>query len=435
MYTRLSKIQTGSFSTVYRAFDSGSQQDVALKIVEKPADPATAEKLARLVAREYDILKRLGKGHRNVCALLDFHERDTCYVFVMEFAARGDLYDIIRSWKTRSETRVQIDFAMLVAQLCSAIQYAHSKGIAHRDIKPENVLIDAEGQVKLADWGLSCTTRISHDVHIGTEKYLAPEGHTSPHDTFLADYWSLGITLLFVMFGACPFKSAHPSRKTRNPNFTHFVSNPHQFISEYYFEPLRAGRGTLKTSSKLRRDSASVEAPAEWLCLPQVGYPTLSREQLLILSATYVATNLLLVNPAARSMQTFFVRMTGLLLPNKVPSGFSKSGDLSQKLASSSGSDSSDDLYANFFYSGLVTNPNAVASLYGDHRDSISADGSSTSGGNMSGSISAGSTTSSIPNSEETRVEKSPSKDVPKGNLVSSTDLLSDELECQTVGA
>ncbi|SCU90750.1 LANO_0D09824g1_1 [Lachancea nothofagi CBS 11611] len=385
MYIRLSKIQSGSFSTVYRAYDSESEQEVALKIVEKPADAAAASKIARLVAGEYDVLSSLGKGHPNICALLDFYERETCYVFVMEFAARGDLYDVIRSWKTRSESRVQVDFSRLVPQLCSAIDYAHAHGIAHRDIKPENVLLDGNGNVKLADWGLSCRTRVSKDVRIGTEKYLAPEAYTSPHDTFLADYWSLGITLMFAMFGACPFKNACLSKNPDNPNFAHFVSNGHQFIAEYYFEPLRAGRGiTSKSSRRLRKDSLGVEGPAEWMCLPQVGQPSLNREQFLILFATYVLNCLLTVNPIARNMRAFLVRMSSLLSPAQ------KNSRLEKPKGSTGGINSGrDDMFSDFYFTGLVTDPGAVASMYGENKNS-SVGGSSTSESLNSSKISVG---------------------------------------------
>lgn len=374
MYSQLVKIQSGSFSTVYRAYDTERARDVALKILKKPSEPAMASKLATLVGSELEVLRVLGTGHPNVCALLDFYERETCYVFVMEYAARGDLYDVIRGWKRHSAERVPVELARVVLQLCSAIEYAHSCGIAHRDIKPENVLLDSAGNVKLADWGLSTRMRVSCDTRIGTEKYLAPEAYASPHDTFLADFWSLGVTLLFVMFGACPFKNACLTKSPNNPNFAHFVASPHRFISEYYFLPLRAAR-----SAK----------PAEWLSLPHVS-DALQREQLLQLCATCAVTTLLVVNPQARSMQKFLLRVNELL-PSSNALGLDPSPD------------ACDDLYTDFFYSGLVTNPKAVASIYADKSTPEFTSGSITSGSIASGGINIGSTTSgSVTSSDST---------------------------------
>ncbi|SCU79018.1 LAME_0A06854g1_1 [Lachancea meyersii CBS 8951] len=391
MYTQLSKIQSGTFSTVYRAYDSKYQQEVALKIVEKPTQLAKAKKLAHLVAGEYDILTGLGTGHPNICALLDFHERDTCYVFVMEFAARGDLYEVIRSWKTRSEPRVQVDITRLLPQLCSAIDYAHSRGIAHRDIKPENILLDGQGNVKLADWGLSCRSRISHDSHIGTEKYLAPEAYGKPYDTFLADYWSLGITLLFVMFGACPFKSADVSKYLQNPNFAQFVADPQRFTSEYYFKPLHAGRDTVATKRHTsHRRTVSDDGPAEWLCLPQIGRPTLSREQILVLFTTNVVAHLLLVNPAARSMRAFLIRMSSLL----VPANTCYSCDADNQPAAKLPTPSFENMSSEFYFPGLVSNPGTVLPMAAKDKGGYQSGGSTSSATTGANSSSSASTSS-----------------------------------------
>ncbi|SCU77381.1 LAFA_0A01464g1_1 [Lachancea sp. 'fantastica'] len=427
MFTKLSKIQSGSFSTVYRAYDSVSQQDVALKIVEKPSDPDMATKLAKLVAGEYDILMELGNDHPNVCALLDFYERETCYVFVMEFAAHGDLYEVIRRWKTQIESRFQVNIARLVPQLCSAIEYAHSRGIAHRDIKPENVLLDIHGNVKLADWGLSCRERVSQDRRVGTEKYLAPEAYSGLYDTFLADYWSLGITLLFLLFGACPFKSAQLSDNPKNANFAHFVADPKQFMLEYYLKPLHAGRGIVPMSVRTPKgDVTYLDGPTGWLSLPEVGHPVLNRNQLLALLATCIVTNLLVVSPAARSMRSFLIQLSTLLFSSRA---YSSPQDIGNEAAMSEPLPS-DDVYSKFQSPGPVADAGAEA-------DANAAGSSKMSQQNQkiySGSVSSGSTNVDSLSSEDSR---SPNyngqlQNAPEFKKTSSEDYLSNELECQT---
>ncbi|CEP64918.1 protein kinase FMP48 LALA0_S15e00342g [Lachancea lanzarotensis] len=422
MFTKLSKIQSGSFSTVYRAYDSISQQDVALKIVEKPTDSAMAEKLARLVAAEYDILLALGCDHPNVCALLDFYERDTCYVFVMEFAAHGDLYEVIRHWKTQSPSRFQVNIARLVPQLCSAIEFAHSRGIAHRDIKPENVLLDDQGNVKLADWGLSCQMRVSQDRRVGTEKYLAPEAYGGLYDTFLADYWSLGITLLFLLFGACPFKSAQLSKNPKNANFAHYVANPHKFMSDYYFKPLRAGRGIVPINIPTPKGDVTVlDGPAGWLSLPELDRPVLDREQLLESLATCIVTNLLQVTPAARSMRAFLIQLSSLI---PFPRTCSAPQDVDNEMTVSPELDA-DDVYARFYFPGYAADADALAAgnSRADQSNQPSHSGSTSSGSTAVDSLGSGS--------------KSPNYGGPmpqdrKYKKAGPEDYLSNELECKT---
>ena len=105
-------------------------------------------------------------GHPNIIGLHMFGTDNTWIYIIMELAESGDLFDKIEPGVGIDETLAHFYFKQLV----NAVDYIHLKGVAHRDIKPENILIDAEGNLKLADFGLATVykrtnkeKRLSHD--------------------------------------------------------------------------------------------------------------------------------------------------------------------------------------------------------------------------------------------------------------------------------
>lgn len=271
-YQKVCKLQSGSFSTVYKGVLTQNDQIlVALKCCYKPIlspqqqqDPnivlkyqSRLKRVFKLVNNEYEILNKLRQGleidyfndgvkDNYICHMVDFLESSEFYIFVLQFCEFGDLYDhikLLRQQQTQPASQLQtrhapLKYFQVVNQVNHALQYAHSMGIAHRDIKPENILLDSQFNVKLTDWGLSTFNQFSLQQCIGTEKYLAPEcffpncilkedaeslipnyvtqmkiEDTSllkddGYDTKRSDLWSLGITFLYVLFASCPFKFA-----------------------------------------------------------------------------------------------------------------------------------------------------------------------------------------------------------------------------------
>ncbi|KAH3903208.1 protein kinase FMP48 SCDLUD_000827 [Saccharomycodes ludwigii] len=329
-YRRISKIQSGSFSLVYKALNDLTKDVVALKCIPKPLgdnENNKLKKIIRVVSNEYKILNKLGRSNPFICTMVDFFETVDCFVFVLEYCEHGDLYDYIKFVRNNPSTATKIDFVKLVSQLVNALEYSHNLGITHRDIKPENILLDSNLNIKLTDWGLSLIGVKSTAACIGTEKYLAPEtfapnlileevensslagednvpnyvshkitnhGHTlnngntnhpgigtsfkfdsSGYDCIKADYWSLGITLLYTLFASCPFKYAsltnpqNPSKNSNNRNFQRFISNPMSFIDEYYFQSILRqesmnnvySRRTIHASMNIKEQNT----PAFWL--------------------------------------------------------------------------------------------------------------------------------------------------------------------------
>ncbi|KAK5963740.1 protein kinase FMP48 PWA37_004068 [Arxiozyma heterogenica] len=251
-FTDIKPLQTGSFSTVYRAWSYSLNKYVALKVV--PKDKTSQN----ILYNEVEIMRTLGDTHPNICQMLDFFEDELNYIIVLEYCECGDLYDFLdiakRQGDSTAPSLIQLNFQTLTKQLFSALYYTHSLGIAHRDIKPENILLTKNGDIKLADWGHATFEETSTEFHIGTDNYRAPETFydRNGYNTKVSDYWSLGVTILSLIFGQSPFKSAalnlnntpeKYSRETNScSNFHYYLKNPYQFINDYYLAPILAVR-------------------------------------------------------------------------------------------------------------------------------------------------------------------------------------------------
>ncbi|VEU19488.1 DEKNAAC100582 [Brettanomyces naardenensis] len=229
-YRFLTNLQNGSFGKVTCALDTTTNEKVAIKSMKR-----SVPGVSFMARHEISVMKRLGY-HPNICQLLESFETRKYVIMVLEYIPGGDMYDAIHN-HTDLGMAYQDDtelFARMCTQLVDVIQYAHSKGIYHRDVKPENVLLMSDGDIKLCDWGLATSAINCKDFNVGTEKYMAPEalGKHSSSETYnsrLADSWSVGITLLFTLFGKCPFRKALPS----DVNYSNFLKSK-AFLYDYY---------------------------------------------------------------------------------------------------------------------------------------------------------------------------------------------------------
>nr|XP_021530418.1 serine/threonine-protein kinase MARK2-like [Aotus nancymaae] len=196
----LGVIGRGAFGQVKLAQHLLTGTQVAVKIIRKTGS------CVMISQREMRILKCV--HHPNIIQLYEVIDTtDVCH-FIMEYASGGNLHKwLSRKLVTEKEARAMFQ------QMLSAMQYCHRKRIAHRDLKPANILLDGEGNVKIADFGSAITYDEGQKLTTccGTSFYMAPEvilghGYQCP----AMDVWSLGVTLYQMVSKSLPFLSVSP---------------------------------------------------------------------------------------------------------------------------------------------------------------------------------------------------------------------------------
>src|SRR5678816_4278372 len=210
----LSLIGTGGMGAVFKVRQPQLDRFVALKILapERTDDARFAERFQR----EAQALARL--NHPSIVTIHDFGQAGGFYFLLMEFVDGVNLRQAMKAGRFTPEQALAI-----VPQVCEALQYAHEHGIVHRDIKPENLLLDKEGRVKIADFGIAkmlgadgSDVGIAESQPLGTPQYMAPEQKEHRRTDHRADIYSLGVVLYELLTGELPgAKLQPPSRKVQ----------------------------------------------------------------------------------------------------------------------------------------------------------------------------------------------------------------------------
>ncbi len=197
----------GGMGVVYKARQKSLNRWVAIKILRQ--DRVGEEKFAERFAREAQTLARL--NHPNIVTVFDYGETAGLFYIVMEFVDGVNLRDLLRDGKLAPKQALAI-----VPPICEALQYAHDKGIVHRDIKPENLLLDRDGRIKIADFGIAALVGAGGEA-AGTPPYMAPEqAGTAAEIDHRADIYALGVVLYEMLTGERPTKDVvAPSRKVQ----------------------------------------------------------------------------------------------------------------------------------------------------------------------------------------------------------------------------
>ncbi|KAJ0233646.1 CBL-interacting serine/threonine-protein kinase 23 [Hirschfeldia incana] len=197
----------GTFAKVKFARNVVNGETVAIKIIDK--EKVFRNKMIAQIKREISTMKLI--KHPNVIRMLEVMASKTKIYFVLEFVTGGELFD-----KIASKGRLKEDGARnYFQQLINAVDYCHSRGVYHRDLKPENLLLDANGTLKVSDFGLSALPQqVREDglLHTtcGTPNYVAPEViNNKGYDGAKADLWSCGVILFVLMAGYLPFEDSN----------------------------------------------------------------------------------------------------------------------------------------------------------------------------------------------------------------------------------
>lgn len=195
------KLGQGTFGLVRLGTHIQTGEKVAIKILEKNRILENSDKTR--VEREIKILKSL--HHKNIARLYSVIQTSTSIYLVMEYAEGSELFEYIVSHRRLNE----YEACKFYHDIINGIDYIHQLKIAHRDIKPENLLLDANHNIKIVDFGLSnlFTSNELLQTACGSPCYAAPEMiNRDYYNGNTVDIWSSGVVLFAMLCGYLPFE-------------------------------------------------------------------------------------------------------------------------------------------------------------------------------------------------------------------------------------
>lgn len=204
-YKVVAKLGEGGMATVYKAIQESLQRPVAIKILA--ANLKENPEILERFEKESLIIAQL--THPHIIHVIDrgVTSKGRPY-FVMEFVEGMTLEEAINRGKLDFTRKLEV-----LVQICKALGYAHKNGVIHRDIKPANILLDAELQARVVDFGIAhfydaargAHLQVASDQILGTSAYMAPELHRSADAaTVRSDLYALGIVMYELFTGVQP---------------------------------------------------------------------------------------------------------------------------------------------------------------------------------------------------------------------------------------
>jgi WD40 repeat protein/serine/threonine protein kinase len=206
-YELLGEIARGGMGVVFKARQKRLNRIVALKVI-RSGELASGEEARRFQA-EAEAAASL--QHRGIVPIYEVGEYAGRAFYSMGLIEGRSLRNAIQEGPLDAELA-----AKLVYEIAGAVAYAHDQGIVHRDLKPGNILLDADGQPHITDFGLAKRQDFDSNLTsagqvIGTPSYMAPEQALAQHEIVgpLSDVYSLGAVLYCLLTGRPPFRAAN----------------------------------------------------------------------------------------------------------------------------------------------------------------------------------------------------------------------------------
>ncbi len=202
----LSRIGSGGFGVVYRAFDTDLERSVAIKMLPPNIVKAGPKVLDRFL-REARSAAKL--SHPNIVTIHQICRYQDTFYIVMELVDGGALHEFLaveRHFKPSEATRI-------IRAAVEGLGHAHRRGVIHRDIKPGNIMMTNDGQVKVSDFGLARDVLQASDIvgeghSLGTPRYMAPEQAMGEQPTAASDLYSLAATYFVLLTGRSPYDAS-----------------------------------------------------------------------------------------------------------------------------------------------------------------------------------------------------------------------------------
>ncbi|MEW6307292.1 MAG: protein kinase, partial [Verrucomicrobiota bacterium] len=195
----------GGMGSVYEAEDVENGRRVALKVLRHAPDSPTAR---QRFLREGRLAASV--NHPNSVYVYGAEEIDDAPVITMEYVRGGTLSELVKTGGPMPVTKA-VD---AILQIMAGLEAAAAKGVLHRDVKPSNCFVDADGTVKVGDFGLSISTIARDPANLtitgaimGTPSYASPEQLRGDDLDVRSDIYSVGVTLYFLLTGKTPFNA------------------------------------------------------------------------------------------------------------------------------------------------------------------------------------------------------------------------------------
>lgn len=203
-YRVVRRLGSGGMAHVYYALHATLDRPLVIKVLHPhlAKDPEMRERFKREAEASSQLL------HPHICPILDFADLQELVYLVMPYLAGGSLADVL----VRDKVVPAGPSATICAQVATALDYAHRRGVVHRDIKPDNILFDEDGHALITDFGIATARfhgRLTRSGRaMGTPHYMSPEQAMGKMVDGRSDLYAVGVMLYEMLLGFPPFDGA-----------------------------------------------------------------------------------------------------------------------------------------------------------------------------------------------------------------------------------